>query len=314
MNLDNTLGDVHSKLKIMSKNHFDELVRVRDIQFNSMDEIMIGSSTYNLHPTAQQGMAYRMGGVPLSYLRKCPPDLAAMNLNHWLTEEKNEELFFRFDGKHVRAVLSTRYSPINHLDVVEHLIKEMAFTEDTQVDVAMDSSFMSLSIPNAEKSFSVRGDEHQAGISISNSEVGISALHVGMLLYRLICSNGMVSQVGAGKKSFRHVGSTGVLEDLPKHIKEIATNSTTQSNQLAISMDSHVDDPESTFREFYRRWQVSKEEKKAVEWGYLQEPGFTMFSVIQAFTRGSQFNLDFPVESAHKLQVIGGRILNMVKQ
>ena len=314
MQTNSTLGVVRNRLQSLSDKHFDELVRVRDITFSSVDEIQIGSSSYRMCPAAQQGMAYRMGGVPLSYLRKCPPDLAAKNLNFWLSEEKNEELFFRFDGEHVRAVMTPKYKPINHLDVVEHLIKEMAFTEDTEVQVNMDSNFLSLSIPDENGAFDVRGDEHLPGISISNSEVGTSSLSVSAMILRLICSNGMISSVGVGKKSFRHVGSTGVLEDLPKHIKEIATNSTTQSNQLAISMDSHVDDPESTFREFYRRWQVSKEEKKAVEWGYLQEPGFTMFSVIQAFTRGSQFNLDFPVESAHKLQVIGGRILNMVKQ
>ena len=312
MQTNSTLGDVRNKLKSMSENHFDEIVKVQDITFNSINEIQIGTSSYRMRPAAQQGMAYRMGGIPLSYLRKCPPDLAAQNLNHWLTEEQNDELFFRFDGDAVRAVMTPRYKPINHLDVVEHLITEMAFTKDAPVQVDMDGNFLSLSIPDHDRGFSVRGDDHLPGISITNSEVGISALHVSAMILRLICSNGMITSVCKGKKSFRHV-STGVLDDLPRHIKEIVVDSNTQSNRLAISMDTPVEDPDATFKEFFRKFVVSKKEKEAVAWGYEQEPvgEDTMFSIIQSFTRGAQYK-DLSAESANKLQVVGGKILNLI--
>ena len=312
MNVNSMLGDVRNRLKIQSENHVDELVRIRDIQFHSIEEIQIGSSSYRMRPAAQQGMAYRMGGIPLSYLRKCPPDLAARNLNHWLTEESNDELFFRFDGDAVRAVMTPRYIPINHLDVVNHLIDKMEFKENTEVQVDMDSNFLSLSIPDHQNGFSVRGDDHLPGISISNSEVGISALHVSAMIIRLICSNGLITSACKGKKSFRHV-SNGILDDLPRHVSEIVNDSHLQTERLAISMDSKVDDPDATLKEFFKKFQVSKKEKEAVAWGYEQEPvgEDTMFSIIQSFTRGAQYR-DLSAESANKLQVVGGKILSLV--
>ena len=49
----------------------------------------------------------------------------------------------------------------------------------------------------------VPGDIVQAGILISNSEVGMGSVSVKPLIYRLVCTNGMVADVGVGK---RHVG------------------------------------------------------------------------------------------------------------
>jgi len=36
--------------------------------------------------------------VPISYLTRCPPDLRAINLNHWLRKEGGRNFFLRFDG------------------------------------------------------------------------------------------------------------------------------------------------------------------------------------------------------------------------
>jgi hypothetical protein len=49
-----------------------------------------------------------------------------------------------------------------------------------------------------------KGDVVQAGIVISNSEVGLGALKVEPLIYRLICTNGMIAQ-DYSKKRY-HVG------------------------------------------------------------------------------------------------------------
>ena len=54
-----------------------------------------------------------------------------------------------------------------------------------------------------ERTRLVPGDIVQAGILISNSEVGMGSVSVKPLIYRLVCTNGMVADVGVGK---RHVG------------------------------------------------------------------------------------------------------------
>jgi len=49
-----------------------------------------------------------------------------------------------------------------------------------------------------------------------------------------------------------------------------------------------------------------------VEWGWNQEPGNTMFHVVNAYTRAAQFE-GLSAESSYRLQKVGGMVLGMVK-
>ena len=52
------------------------------------------------------------------YLAKCPHDLQKENMNYWWDKEKNEELFFRFDGDEVRAMFTPKYKPVDNFEVL----------------------------------------------------------------------------------------------------------------------------------------------------------------------------------------------------
>jgi hypothetical protein len=52
-------------------------------------------------------------------------------------------------------------------------------------------------------------------------------------------------------------------------------------------------------------------EQEAVEWESSKETGETMFNVVNAYTRGSQFD-GLSTKSAYRLQKVGGMILEMV--
>ena len=57
----------------------------------------------------------------------------------------------------------------------------------------------------------VPGDIVQAGVVISNSETGLGAVTIQPLIYRLVCSNGMV--VNAAKARRNHVGRVTTTDD-----------------------------------------------------------------------------------------------------
>jgi hypothetical protein len=95
-------------------------------------------------------------------------------------------------------------------------------------------------------------------------------------------------------------------------MSEVASQLTRQKDKLKISLESRVDDPLGTIKNFNRQFQLGKMEQEAVEWGYEFEPGGTMFSVVNAYTRGAQFP-DLSAESGYRLQKTGGQILAMVK-
>ena len=60
------------------------------------------------------------------------------------------------------------------------------------------------------------------------------------------------------------------------------------------------------------QFQLGEKEREAVEWGWNQEVGNSMFHLVNAYTRAAQFE-GLPTEASYRLQKVGGAILGMVK-
>jgi hypothetical protein len=73
-----------------------------------------------------------------------------------------------------------------------------------------------------------------------------------------------------------------------------------------------VDDPGASIATFGKRYGLTKDEVEIVQNSWDQDPGFTLWSVIQAFTYAAN-DKSLPAETSYKLQRIGGQILALVK-
>ena len=93
---------------------------------------------------AQRSIAWRLGHSLSTILHKCPPELQAEQMNHWIKNEKREQLFVRFDDQEVRAIFTPRYKPVDNFEVLARL-DEMGYGPDTQVQCHHDAEFMLLS-------------------------------------------------------------------------------------------------------------------------------------------------------------------------
>jgi hypothetical protein len=303
-----TLGKVSARVDELSKNCTDHLVPVKDIAFDSLESVKIANEVHPMKPIAQQSISARLG-IPIQYLRKCPPEVQTYNMNHWIKEEKNEQLFVRFDGKEVRAIFTPRYQPIDNFEVLEKL-DSLGYPPDTPVQCHLDSEFMSLSILDGKQTFSLNGDKITPGISVSNSEVGLACLSIAAFLLRLICTNGLISKTEV-HASYKHA-SLKVFKEFPQVLEKVSLELAKKREQLRISTESMVDNPVATMENFNRQFQLNKVEKEAVEWGWSRESGYTMFHVVNAYTRASQFE-GLSAESSYRLQRTGGMILEMVQ-
>ena len=85
-----------------------------------------------------------------------------------------------------------------------------------------------------------------------------------------------------------------------------------QKDQFRISIESKVDNPQGTIESFNKQFQLGEKERDAVEWGWNQEVGNTMFHVVNAYTRAAQFE-GLSAEASYRLQKVGGMVLGMVK-
>jgi hypothetical protein len=103
MNFMTTLAEVSNRVDFLNQNCNDKLIDVPAISFDSLQTMKIEGERHMLRTMAQRSIAWRLG-IPFNYLQKCPPDLQAEQMNHWIKEEKREQLFIRFDDQEVRAI------------------------------------------------------------------------------------------------------------------------------------------------------------------------------------------------------------------
>jgi len=291
----------------MAKFHEDRLIPVDDVSFVDLERVCISGATYNMRPIAQQSICWRLE-IPIQYLRKCPAEIQKNNLDYWIRHEKNENLFFRFDGNEVRAIFTPRYIPTDNKQVLDRLL-EHGYKPNTRVQCSLDDEFMLVSAPDDRETFRINGDRMPPGISVSNSEVGLAALSISTFTLRLVCTNGMISKTEVSA-SYRHV-SDKLLSNLPGVLNDLRAGFGQQREQFQISLESKVENPEATIESFNRQFELRKEEKEAVEWALAQEYGFTMFSVVNTYTKAAQFEL-LSAESRFRLQKVGGMVLGMV--
>ena len=303
-----TLGNVFNRFHEMSQNYHDKFVEVKEIEFRSLETISISDELHRLKPIAQQSISNRLG-IPFHYLRKCPSDIQRLNLNHWLQYERNEELFFRFNGDDVRAIFTPRYIPTDNLEVLDKL-KSLDYPLDTRVQSSIDDEFMMINIPDGRQSFTINGERMTPGISVSNSEVGLASLSIAAFVLRLVCTNGMISKTEVSA-SYRHI-SGKILSELPKVLTDVSSELGKKKDQFRLSIESKVEHPEMTISSFNNQFQLNKEEKEAVDWAMPLEFGQTMFHVINVYTKAAQYS-ELPADSGYKLQKVGGMILEMVK-
>lgn len=304
-----TLGKVYERVQAMATTHEDRYIKVKDLSFSSLNQIYIGGDTHKLRTAAQQAIAYRLG-IPIQYLKRCHPEVQSYNMNHWIRQEKNEELFFRFDRNEVRAIFTPRYIPTDNVEVMERLYS-LDYSPDDRVQCSLDDEFMMVNIPDGQKTYSINGDKMTPGVSISNSEVGLSSLSISAFLLRLKCTNGLISKTEV-TASYRHI-SAKILNEFPKVLDNISVDLGRQKDQFKLSLESTVANPEATIQSFNRQFQLGNVEKEAIAWALPMEYGDTMFHIVNTYTKASQFE-GLTSESSYRLQKVGGAILGMVKQ
>jgi hypothetical protein len=308
-----TLGNLIEQVEAMSAGNFDETVSLSEMEFGSLNEMWIGGVGVEVLPQAQRLLANRLK-VPFTYLDRCPADLQADNLNHWLKEErKQRETFFcRFNGqRQVRAVFTDRYTAIDNTEILARM-PELGFRPEQEVQYMLDDGMMVVKVPEYARSFEVAlKDNVVPGISIGNSEIGFLSFCIECFYLRLVCTNGMVVPVSVGQSRFKHI-SRKAFEALPETIRQVAESSNRQQAQMVISVNTRVHNPIQTIESFNRRFGLTVAEGELVKASFSQEPGDTMWSVIQAYT-GSARSPELTVEAAYRLERVGGQIFALVK-
>ncbi len=169
-----------------------------------------GHGCFPMTTIAEEQIASRIG-IPQKYydrMKVSSYKLLAENVNHWFGEDNDKRLIRTLDGT-ARAFLSDRYRPLDHMDMAEAvmpLIAKPGFTVES-AELTQKRLYIKVVTSRITAEIGV-GDVVQAGIVISNSEVGMGSVKVEPLVYRLVCRNGAIINDLAMRQA--HIGrSTG---------------------------------------------------------------------------------------------------------
>ena len=146
--------------------------------------------------------------IPARYyerMRTESPELLSQNINHWLHNRVPERRMLRTLDGNLRAFLSAKYRRIDNMEIAETVLPIISRMEGAKVESCqITEQKMYIKVVNPRITTEVRkGDIVQAGIVISNSEVGMGSVSISPLIYRLVCSNGMIAAQQVRKN---HVG------------------------------------------------------------------------------------------------------------
>ena len=133
------------------------------------------------------------------------PELLAQNVNSWFAMTPQKRMVRTLDGN-ARAFLSERYRRIDNAEIAEAVLPILAEMPDVRIESCeITESKMYLKAVNPRLTAEVvPGDIVQSGILITNSEVGMGSMSIQPLVYRLVCTNGMVVNDARTRKY--HVG------------------------------------------------------------------------------------------------------------
>lgn len=310
-----TLENVINKVHRVSMNHYDETVPVGDMNFESLDKMEISGQKVQVEQSAQRLLSNRLK-VPYSYLSRCPADLQAENLNFWIEREaQNRDTFFcRFNGEALRAVFTERYKPLDNMEVLSELIQS-GFDTRAKVQYSLDEKMFLLKIPEYARTFNVNPDygkldEIVPGLSFANSEVGIMAFSIESYFYRLICTNGLISQVTSAISRFKHISNKG-LESFGDTLSMVIEDSMAKQEKFMTARNSLIEDPVDVIDTYAKRLGLSQDEVKIVKENFWAEPGETLFHILNAFTAAARTR-GLSTTEIYKLESAGGEILSRV--
>ena len=276
-------------------------------------------------------------GIPAKYYDKMAetaPDLLAGNMNHWLKREQANKLLRTLDGN-ARAFLSDRYRRIDNEDIAEQvlpiLLDKGNFSEIISTEVTERKMYIKALFPRVRNDVGV-GDEVQAGVAISNSEIGLGSLVVEPLVYRLVCSNGMVSQ--DNRLSRYHVGrktegdANGAVQlfrdetiaaddkalmmkirDIVNACADPAVFNAIVEKMRASKEGKTVENPIEAVKVLGKSFTLNEQEQGSVLENLIRGQDYSRFGVLNAVTATA--NTHDSYDRASELEVMGGKILDL---
>lgn len=254
------------------------------------------------------------------------------SLNTLLAASPEKRLVRTLDGR-MRSFHSNKFRPYDNFELAEAVLPSLpaAGAEIVSCEVTEKRFYLKVISPKVTHEVK-KGDVVQAGLVISNSEVGAGSLKVEPLLHRLVCLNGMIAEDAAFRKnhSGKALGQGGDMavefyaDDTRRQtdmavflqIRDIVRATLSDSGfkrlaeKFAAAQDDEIQgDAFETMEVVQRQFGLREEETKGVLAHLIEGRELSRFGLINAFTRYSQDVSDY--DRATEFERMGGQVLEL---
>jgi hypothetical protein len=289
---------------------------------------------YGVTPLARRQLADKLK-IPYAYferMREEQPVLLDRNVNTWLQSEDDRRMLRTLDGQ-VRAVLSDRYRRLDNYDLAESVLPILQQLPELRFEsVELTDTRMYLKCVTPRLSYEMApGDVVQAGVVISNSEVGQGTLSVQPLLFRLVCLNGLIAADRSLRKT--HVGRALGTEDeglqgyqddtlraddqafflkvrdvVQAAVSEATFLQTAHKLQKTLKIPL-LGDPVKTVEVLAQRYTLNDAERCGVLRHLIAQADLSGYGLVNAVTHFSQELEDY--DRATEFEALGGKLIEL---
>lgn len=252
--------------------------------------------------------------IPAAYFMRCPGELQEAQADYWLRNgehKPDEQWLLRAKDSKVRGILSDQYSPLDNAALMDEVRRLLPARY--RVDwFGLKDEALHLRVVDPTRYREVLPDDSlTVGIHISNSEVGRRSVRVDALVYRLVCTNGLIRLV-QGKSLMHqrhlHIRETRFSNALADAIKGAISESESFLQQMQTATKTPITDVEDAIERISDRWNLSDETQKLVEQNLAQESPRqqeTLYGLVNAFTSVARSMSD---EQRYDLEVLAGQL------
>jgi len=308
----NTMEDLAREIERIEKAKVDYIVPHASIAMADDDTLAVATATeggekFEIGQVAHQQISEKLA-IPKRYYDAMGaiPGLRAYNVNAWLKNSPDEHKLVRLLDKRVRAVLSDKFVPFDHFTVMQSFLPVMQNFADVEVRALALTElkmYVQIVFPSLKAEVKV-GDVVQAGVVLSNSEVGYGAVDISTLIWRLVCSNGMigqslVSRYHVGKRIteemqemniFKHDTVVAEIESFRLRLRDVFQHALTQDvfekqvARLRIAAEDKIENPVRVVENVTRRFGFTEREKEGITANMMAEGDVTRWGLANSIT------------------------------
>ena len=316
----------------------DFVAETPDLVFGNNALVIGAAGRFPLTDHAHGQIADRVG-IPQRYydrMRAEAPALLAGNVNHWFRETPERRMVRTLDGK-ARAFLSDRYHRIDNEQIADAvlpvLLERGGHGAVVSCCVTDAKLYIQALFPRLEGEVR-RGDPVLGGVIVSNGEIGNGALDVRPMIYRLVCTNGLISgQIAEDARLRRnHVGRRVEMgedysvygdDTLKADDRALALKIRDSIRALAqppwfarilaelrdATQQQPVSNPIAAVAELGKAYPIAQGERDSILMNLIRDADYSKWGLVNAITETANDHPSY--DRAVELQRMGRRVLEL---